>query len=179
MSAPGPAVLALNAGSSSLKFALYPCQGRDVAAAHLSGAIEGLEPGGVPALRLRDAAGAKLPGAMAPAPAPSADENDAPFAQALLTLAAALRQHAGAYTLAAVAHRIVHGGEHYTDSVLLDQDALAYLATLAPLAPLHQRHNLAGVLACRRDWPLLPQVGCFDTSFHHGMAAVARRRRDG
>ena len=69
-----------------------------------------------------------------------------------------------------MAHRIVHGGERYSDSVLLDEAALDYLASLNPLAPLHQPHNLAGVRACQQAWPELPQVACFDTGFHSTLA---------
>jgi acetate kinase len=68
--------------------------------------------------------------------------------------------------LAAIAHRIVHGGERYTEPVKLDEDALEYLRSLNALAPLHQPHNLAGVDLFASELPSVPQYGCFDTAFH-------------
>jgi acetate kinase len=162
------AVLALNAGSSTLKFALYPCAGAGAAlhadAAVVSGAFDGLQPGGKPSLRLQSGAGETTQAL----PALAGD----PFDAALAELGQALRRHATDWTFGAVAHRIVHGGERYTDSVVLDDAVLAYLASLSPLAPLHQPHNLAGVAACRRAWPALPQVGAFDTGFHARLPAL-------
>lgn len=70
------------------------------------------------------------------------------------------------FTIKAAAHRIVHGGEQYAKPVKLDQGALEYLRGLEPLAPLHQPHNLAGVNILKNRQPDLPQYGCFDTAFH-------------
>ncbi|MBL8676715.1 MAG: acetate/propionate family kinase [Alphaproteobacteria bacterium] len=70
-------------------------------------------------------------------------------------------------TLSAAGHRIVHGGNRYTESVIINQDVLSYLETLSPLAPLHQPHNLAGIRTLQALHPTLPQIACFDTSFHH------------
>ena len=158
MSAGLRVVLAINAGSSSLKFALHPCRGDHAAAPILSGAAEGLEPGGRPLLRVQAGAGARC--------TPLPDGDDDVFERALRLLRSTLDQHVGAARLAAVAHRIVHGGERHAASIVLDDAALAYLDTLAPLAPLHQPHNLAAARACRRAYPDVPQVGCFDTGFH-------------
>jgi acetate kinase len=149
------AVLAVNAGSSSLKFALYQHDGRDIHAARLSGNIEGLEPGGAPVIRIAGMAGGEPIGAGGDV-----------FARALTSLETLLKRHTGGLRIDAIAHRIVHGGERFSESVLLDDDTLAYLETLSPLAPLHQPHNLEGVHAFRRSFPGLPQVGCFDTAFH-------------
>ena len=162
------AVLAVNAGSSSLKFALYPLAGEGVAPSHLSGNVEGLEAGGTPRLRLHDGQQDVL--RVLDAAQHGADS----FACALAAIDAALASHASGYRVCAVAHRIVHGGERYSASVLLDAAALAYLATLAPLAPLHQPHNLACVEAFRRAYPALPQVACFDTAFHATLPEVER-----
>lgn len=148
------AVLAVNAGSSTLKFALYPHDGAEIGAAQLAGTIEGLEPGGAPTIRFAGAAAGEAIGG----------DGD-PFARALSTLEAMLSRHAG-LNIDAIAHRIVHGGDRFSASVLLDDATLAYLDTLSPLAPLHQPHNLEGVHAFRRCFPDLPQVGCFDTAFH-------------
>ncbi len=66
----------------------------------------------------------------------------------------------------AVGHRIVHGGQRLKESVVIDDDILAYLESLAPLAPLHQENNLAPVKVIRKHWPDLVQVACLDTAFH-------------
>lgn len=173
MSGADRVVLAVNAGSSSLKFALYPCHHQHAVAPILSGVVEGLEPGGRPLLRWRDAA---MPRHTAERTAPlppegeNGDHGDA-FERALPLLRTTVAAHAGPAPLAAVAHRIVHGGERLAGSIVLDDAALAYLDTLAPLAPLHQPHNLAAVRACRRAYPDLPQIGCFDTGFHATLPA--------
>lgn len=158
MSTTPDAILAVNAGSSSLKFALYPRHGREIGAARLSGNIEGLEPGGAPVIKLsgKDGNSSESLGA---------SYGDS-FERALNALDQALAQHAEGISINAIAHRIVHGGDRLSDSVLLDADMLDYLAGLSPLAPLHQPHNLAGVRAFQRNFPQLPQVGCFDTAFH-------------
>ncbi|MBC7860266.1 MAG: acetate/propionate family kinase, partial [Burkholderiaceae bacterium] len=156
------AILAVNAGSSSLKFALYPAHDGLVEAAHISGNIEGLEAGGTPLIRLRDDDGEH-------AEALQLGDGDG-FEAALGALDAVLARHAGEVRIRAVAHRIVHGGERFSESVVIDDDTLAYLMSLSSLAPLHQPHNLTGVHAFRRGYPHLPQIGCFDTAFHAGLA---------
>lgn len=155
------AVLAVNAGSSSLKFALYPQHAQSVDGAPLTGIIEGLQPGGTPSICVRDANNAdrELKQML-----PSATGDG--FEHALTALRATLAQYADRFRIVAIAHRIVHGGERYAASIILDDAALEYLDSLASLAPLHQPHNLAGVQAFRRAYPDLPQIGCFDTAFH-------------
>ncbi len=74
--------------------------------------------------------------------------------------------------VAAIAHRIVHGGARYAKSVLLDKEACEYLSGLCPLAPLHQPHNLTGVALLAAEMPGVPQYGCFDTAFHAGHDAL-------
>lgn len=144
----GSAILAVNAGSSSLKFALYPQRGTSVDAATLTGTIEGLEPGGTPTMFKQ--------------PLPPGPGNS--FEQALAALQKLLAQQS--ITISAVAHRIVHGGTRYATSVVIDDEAMLYLQSLSQLAPLHQPHNLQGVQAFKRAYPTVPQVGCFDTAFH-------------
>jgi acetate kinase len=165
-------ILVLNAGSSSLKFALYPREGghdSQGTAAIASGIIDGLEPGGTPRLQLQRTGAAASAARLLP------DGPGDSFDRALLALRGSLAEMAGTRRLAAIAHRIVHGGDRYSASILIDNAALAYLRKLEPLAPLHQPHNLAGVRACVRAWPGLPQVGCFDTGFHATLPAVERR----
>lgn len=77
-------------------------------------------------------------------------------------------------TLAAVGHRVVHGGMRYSEPARVDAGLLAELEALVPLAPLHQPHNLAAIRAVVQHAPALPQVACFDTAFHHTQPAVAR-----
>jgi acetate kinase len=154
-----PVVLAVNAGSSSLKFGLYNRHG----AAIWSGEFEGLEPGGTPALKRKGEASVPLP----------AKDDLERFDLALDTLVDAMRR--AGVSLQAVSHRIVHGGDRCVAPVRLDTAAMDYLETLNTLAPLHQPHNLAGVKAFARILPQVPQVGCFDTAFHADLPAVETR----
>ncbi|PXW96991.1 acetate kinase [Sphaerotilus hippei] len=170
------AVLVVNAGSSSLKFALYPHEApvgpggeadhAAASAALAAGQLEGLQPGGQ--LRLCPADG---PVRVLDSPA---DEHDR-YALALDAMLQHVQHAAPGVAVAAVAHRIVHGGPNFRAPVVLTDAVLAELATLEPLAPLHQPHNLAGVRALRRREPALLQVGCFDTAFHAGMPEVEHR----
>lgn len=156
-------VLAVNAGSSTLKFARHPVVQAHVATADLVGAIEGLEPGGEPLLRWRDAAGygsERLAG--------SGDADG--FAQALVALQALVQDAVSGRTLLAVAHRVVHGGALHRTPVQVDDAVLQALHALSPLAPLHQPHNLEGIAVLRRVFPGVPQVACFDTAFHATLA---------
>ncbi|MFZ2643141.1 MAG: acetate kinase [Verrucomicrobiia bacterium] len=73
----------------------------------------------------------------------------------------------------AVGHRVVHGGEAYSDSVLVDDKAIKTIDELSSLAPLHNPPNLKGILACREILPGVPQVAVFDTAFHQTMPPVA------
>ena len=75
--------------------------------------------------------------------------------------------------ITAVGHRVVHGGEDYSDSVLIDEKAIATIDKLSSLAPLHNPPNLKGILACREVLPTVPQVAVFDTAFHQTMPPVA------
>lgn len=75
--------------------------------------------------------------------------------------------------IAAVGHRVVHGGEKFTGSVLIDDAVLASIEATAHLAPLHNPPNLAGIRAARHALPHAPQVACFDTAFHATIPQVA------
>lgn len=76
--------------------------------------------------------------------------------------------------VAAVGHRIVHGGESFAEPHLVDQDLLARLGDLVALAPLHLPANLDGIAEVTGRWPRIAQVACFDTAFHRTLPAVAR-----
>jgi len=152
-------VLTLNAGSSSLKFALHPC-GPSREGPRFSGIVDGL--GSRARLRVQAAAGTTLADReLAGVGGAPATHDDA--LRATLRL---LREHAPDARVAAVGHRIVHGGVEFDQPVAIDDGVLARLTDLEPLAPLHQPHNLEGVRAARHAFPDVPQVACFDTAFH-------------
>ena len=73
----------------------------------------------------------------------------------------------------AVGHRIVHSGEEFNDSVILNDETMAVIESLSELAPLHQPANIIGVKACQAIMPNVPMVGVFDTAFHSSMPAKA------
>jgi len=159
------ALLVLNAGSSSIKFALFPLAATIARRPALSGQIDGIGAGQGAALTAVDGTGAPL------ADQPLAD--CAQHHQAIAFLFQWLDRH-GAHDVAAVGHRVVHGGEHYHEPILIDDAKLEALAKLIPLAPLHQPHNLEAIRALRRLKPGLPQVACFDTAFHRSQPLLAQ-----
>ena len=73
----------------------------------------------------------------------------------------------------AVGHRVLHGGEIYTESVVVDEKVMANLEKLRPLGPLHMPANISGIKACQEAMPNVPQVAVFDTAFHSKMPAKA------
>lgn len=158
------AILAVNAGSSSLKFAVHPCPQGQVQQAVLTGTVQGLEPGGVPDMTWQQGNNARQT-----RPLPRVSQG---FDQALQALHALLDTTHASAQLQAVAHRVVHGGAQYRTSVRITPAVLQDLQTLQPLAPLHQPHNLAGIQAFAQAFPALPQIACFDTAFHGTMDEV-------
>ncbi|MDO5641764.1 MAG: acetate/propionate family kinase [Paracoccus sp. (in: a-proteobacteria)] len=152
-----PTVLTLNVGSSSVKFALY--EGEDVLA---DGGVERIGED-QPAMRGKTADGRALPGAGA-----GLADHAGAIGAVLDSLAAAFPGR----DLAAIGHRVVHGGTEFDAPVLVDDAVLARLDALAPFAPLHQPHNLAGVRAAMAAYPGVPQVACFDTAFHRSQPWV-------
>jgi acetate kinase len=158
------AILAVNAGSSTLKFSLHPVQDGQVQGSVLGGNIQGLEPGGTPEM------GWTFNGQSHNKTLPSGEGG--PFQRALASLRDLLATQAGVPAIDAVAHRVVHGGKVYRASVVITDDVLAQLTALNSLAPLHQPHNLEGVRAFRVAFPQLPQVACFDTAFHATLPEV-------
>ena len=158
------AILAVNAGSSTLKFSIYPVLAGQVQNSLMSGNIQGLEPGGVPTLDWSFQGQQKSQ--------PLAPGTGDPFDQALQSLAAVLAAEPALPTIEAIAHRVVHGGKNYSDSVLVTDEVLVRLTQLNSLAPLHQPNNLQGIRAFQKAFPTLPQVACFDTAFHATLAEV-------
>ena len=80
---------------------------------------------------------------------------------------------AGAGEVSVVAHRVVHGGEKFTEGTLITDEVLAQIEALNPLAPLHNPVNVAGIREMRRLFPAVPHVAVFDTAFHHTLPAYA------
>jgi acetate kinase len=155
----------LNAGSSSLKFCVYRRPEADRWRLEARGQIEGI--GTTPRLTAKDGDGGRL----------ADQELDKTSVRdprtALGALADWLRsRYAGARVLG-VGHRVVHGGPHFASPVVVTPQVLEELRSLVPLAPLHQPHNIAAIEAVSERLPGVPQVACFDTSFHRGHAAVA------
>jgi len=158
------AILVINAGSSSVKFSLFPgdrrptrqdliCEGECAGIGHKIRFIA------------KDGAGGPLVDDHLPE---GANHEDA--------LAALLRwfgQRFPKLDLIAAGHRVVHGGARYEEPVRIDAEVVAELTRLIPLAPLHEPHHLAAIAAIAKLHPTLPQVACFDTSFHHTQPQVA------
>lgn len=148
-------VLTLNAGSSSIKFALF------AAAAPwplllAQGQVQGL--GAEPSFAVSIVDGAALKRPMA------GGDHAAAIEQILDWLKEAFPEIA----IKAVGHRVVHGGLNYAAPTIVDDRVLEELRALEPLAPLHQPHNVAGIDAARKVFPFAPQIACFDTAFHRG-----------
>lgn len=146
-------VLVINSGSSSLKY-----QVRDVAAGIVltEGLIEKIGMGN----------GGDGDGEI---------EGPRDHAEALELVDAAIHAELGDLDLAAVGHRVVHGGERFAEPVLIDNEITRAIERLNQLAPLHNPANVLGIRAISRKWPDLPQVAVFDTAFHRTLPEHAWR----
>jgi acetate kinase len=154
-------LLTLNAGSSSLKFALFD----DAGAAPrqlLAGQIAGLD--AQPRLELAPAGRPRTREPLVSQGPQAVRDLDTALARVL----AGLPVWAPGRAVRAVGHRVVHGGPGFAAPVVVDEAVLAALERLGPLAPLHQPFNLAGIRAARERFPQALQLACFDTAFHHG-----------
>ncbi len=158
------AILAINAGSSSLKFGLFEIRGGSDPGPMARGAIEGV--GHNQHFSATDAAGSMLE-----------DRHwrgeEANYETMLGALLCWAEAHVLPDILTAAGHRVVHGGSRFTAPVRLTKEILQQLEALTSLAPLHQPHSLAPIRALARLRPGLAQVACFDTGFHSTMPAVA------
>ena len=159
------AIVVLNAGSSSIKFSLFLVRG-DALELDQRGQIEGLYT--APHFIAMDRAGKAV------AEKSWGDRVELGHAGALDYLVAFLREGLAGDRLIGVGHRVVHGGLEYTRPVRLDADVLAALEKFVPLAPLHQSHNLAPIRLLLERARELPQVACFDTSFHRSNPEIAQ-----
>jgi acetate kinase len=156
--------LVLNAGSSSLKFCVFCRPGGAPWQLEERGQIDGI--GTVARLSSRDGQGEVLA------------QNDLSSTvsdgrAAIDALAAWLHSRYGNARVLAVGHRVVHGGTKYDRPVLIARNVLVELYQLIPLAPLHQPYNLAAIERIGERMPGVPQVACFDTSFHRSHTAMA------
>jgi len=161
-------LLVINAGSSSIKFAIYQ---KEASSAHLladaAGQIEGIS--SQPRFTVKNSSDEVLVDCRLTA------EEATNHMDAITIIRAWLSEYLTDGILLAVGHRVVHGGQHYSVPVLIDAKVLMELENLIPLAPLHQPHNLATIRALLETMPTLPQVACFDTAFHRTQPAVAQR----
>lgn len=165
-------LLTLNAGSSSIKFALFALDQQGIERQALfHGQIEGIGTP-LPHLSIRDTHNQLIS---------ERGLDDAPtdtFGQhrhALDCLLGWLDAQDDAFELQAIGHRVVHGGARYSQPLRLDATLLQELATFNPLAPLHQPHNLAAIDTTLALMPDIPQVACFDTAFHTTQPPLNRR----
>lgn len=157
-------ILVINAGSSSIKFAGY----RDAAVAELEflgkGQVEGLKT--EPRFTCKDAQGSLL------------DEHrwSVPISHstALDYIIRWLEENATEVRVGAVGHRVVFGGATYNAPTLVDDQVIAEIEKLVPFFPLHLPHNLASIRALREQHPQVPQVVCFDNSFHRTQPRLAQ-----
>jgi len=156
-------ILVINCGSSSLKYSFYDTSDESHNA---RGAIERI---GIDGTRLKHV-GQK-----------GEVKKDLPkgdFGQAFKAMTAELTSKetgviGGAGEVSVVAHRLVHGGEKFTEGTLITDEILAEMEKLNPLAPLHNPVMLAGITEMRRLYPAVPHIAVFDTAFHHTLPAYA------
>src|SRR5678816_627210 len=156
--------LVLNAGSSSLKFCVFQRPLGEGWRLEARGQIEGI--GTAPSLSVKDANSESLAKQKLDAEVQGGRD-------AVAALAAWLRSKYGGSRVLGVGHRVVHGGSRFKGPTILNQQILSELAEFIPLAPLHQPYNLAAIEAVFERLAGVPQVACFDTSFHRGQSAVA------
>lgn len=159
----GDLVLVLNCGSSSIKFALFD-GGRDPLprAPVWNGKVQGI--------------GGPSPtyGETGLEPEPVALDAERPYRSALQRIREGVLARLGGRGLAAIAHRVVHGGSKYFVPTRIDAGVLHDLEGYIPLAPLHQPFALEAIAILLRERPDIPQVACFDTGFHHTLPDVEK-----
>ncbi|WP_295003174.1 acetate/propionate family kinase [uncultured Dechloromonas sp.] len=159
-------ILTINAGSSSIKFALFPLDHPISPEAEVSGQIDGI---GAETTKMvaKNKAGERIADQLLE----GSKVNHAQSFDALLKWFTA--SHAN-WRIVAVGHRVVHGGERYSQPTVIDDTVLGHLQSFIPLAPLHEPHNVAGIIALQALLPSVPQIACFDTAFHRSQPEVAQ-----
>ncbi len=156
-------LLVLNAGSSSLKFCVFHNPEEKTWRLEARGQIDGI--GTSPRLTAKNEAGDRL---VDRAIEPPPEDGTAAFD----VVAEWLRGHYASARIVAVGHRVVHGGARYTGPTRVTPEVIEDLRGLIPLAPLHQPYNIGAIEATAARLPGVPQVACFDTSFHRGHQPV-------
>jgi acetate kinase len=159
----GP-VAVMNAGSSSIKFALY--DSAHSMALQFRGQVEQI--GVSPRLHVVGSDGKKL---VERSWAKEGFDHRAATQEILKTTIELKR----GVPVAGIGHRVVHGGVRYAAPVRVDAKVMAALKELIPLAPLHQPHNLAPISTIAEAAPQIPQVACFDTAFHRNQPEIAQQ----
>ena len=163
------AILALNAGSSSIKFSLFDTtNGISSHSLLYQGAVDGI--GGNPHFLVQDTTGQRLVDEQLKTKATTQPGHK----EALGVLLDWVERQETGLTLIAVGHRVVHGGTLFLAPVLVDSQVIKQLESLVPLAPLHQPHNLAAIRSIATINPNVPQVACFDTAFHCTQPPIAQ-----
>lgn len=156
-------VAVINAGSSSIKFAVFDCNTEQ--SLRFRGQVEKI--GVAPRLSVEGPDGETL--AENEWPAKGFDHRSA--TKVILQMTVTLL---GGEAVEAIGHRVVHGGTEFTAPVRVTKDVLKSLKALTPLAPLHQPHNLSAIEAIATEAPYIPQVACFDTAFHQTQPHLAQ-----
>lgn len=155
------AILTVNGGSSSIKFALYRAGSLQLLC---RGKIDGI--GRRPQLT----ASGQLAPALAGEHPPRADGHE----ELLAWLLEIVRGRIEEVTIVVAGHRVVHGGARFDAPVQVNEDVLSELERLIEFAPLHEPYNLAAIRAVAGVWPELPQIACFDTDFHRTQPRLAQ-----
>jgi acetate kinase len=156
-------ILVINCGSSSLKYSFYDTTNET---RHARGLVERI---GLTGTRhVYHGPGGEL----------TSEVPQGGFAEAFKAMVAALTAKetgviSGAGEVSVVAHRVVHGGERFTEATVITDEVLAHIEALNPLAPLHNPVNVAGIREMQRLFPAVPHVAVFDTAFHHTLPAYA------
>ena len=158
-------LLVLNAGSSSIKFALYKIDTDNRPVIDVTGEIDGI--GATPKFSVKNDGKEELH-------RHSFSCEEVPrHAEAIKIVGLWMRDYCRDKNLLGVGHRIVHGGRNFLEPILLNPVVISQLDALVPLAPLHQPQQIAVIRAFSDALPSLPQVACFDTACHHTQPAVA------
>ncbi len=158
-------ILVVNAGSSSLKFQIFSIERAGEPQRLIKGQMDGI--GVRPKLQAKTGDSSIVDKEFA--------LNEIPDIPAAIDTVADWLRRTQPFNLAAVGHRVVHGGPLFDKPVIVDQEVVGHLQQYVPLAPLHQPNNLAPIRLLLKSRPELPQVACFDTAFHRSHSEVADR----
>jgi acetate kinase len=152
-------VIVFNAGSSSLKFSIFNSNGLTL---NYHGQIASILDR--PRLVIHDSANKLIF---------ERDEFDSGYQSAINVLLEWVETYCKDMVVVAAGHRVVHGGTKFTNATVVTTSVLNDIRSFIPLAPTHQPYNIAIIEALANRYPSIPQVACFDTSFHHTMSTEA------